>query len=129
MANIKTIKIADKEVEMRGSALTSVIYKELFGSDVLVEVEHMRTIEDKIELYSQSVVIYRQLGFVMAWQASNKEKTAEKMKSLTEYEYFAWLDELDDTGFSDPNYIKEVQTLWRDITKVTAIAKNAANPQ
>lgn len=82
----KTVKIGEKEVQMRSSAATAIRYRNIFHGDIMKELMEINT--EKIDMAVIEKI--QKLGFVMA-----KTAAGAKMAALTEDDYFEWLDQFD----------------------------------
>ena len=71
----KTILIGEKEFEFRASALTSMLYKDLFGEDLIRELPKIQE--------NAAVDKIIGLAFVMNFQATSKNALEESKEKLT----------------------------------------------
>ena len=82
MGQIKVIKIGDRDVPMKSSGATLVIYRSVYGEDFL-SMTQSKEVDPLIPL---------KIGFVMAKQAEG-EKPDKLKNELNESDYFDWIDE------------------------------------
>lgn len=123
----RTIRIGEQDVLMRASALTAVIYRNLFGKDLTIELNKKRTSKNSED---SGLDIFKQLAFVMSWQAIPREtKITEAMKRLTIEDYYEWLDTIEETDFFDGDTLASITNVWVSSQKTQIALKNAANPQ
>lgn len=103
-----TLKIGNKEFNARTSGLTEVIYREVFGKDLKIEMSKI-----KLEK-SQNTAIFKELAFVMVWQAMPKDKkTSEAMKDLKITDYYEWLDEeTNERDFLSAETLSGITNTW-----------------
>lgn len=82
----KTVKIGEKEVEMRATAATAIRYRNVFHEDIMTELISM----DPSKIDAKVIEKIEQLGFIMA-------KTAEgaNMATLSQDDFVDWLDKFD----------------------------------
>ena len=126
----RTIRIGETDVPMRASALTSVIYRNLFGKDLTIEFNKMRGSSEASLLEDSSLELFRRLAFVMSWQAIPREiKTTEALKRLSIDDYYEWLDNIEEIDFYEPETLTAITNLWLNSQKAQIALKNAANPQ
>ena len=97
----KTVKIGEKEVEMRATAATAIRYRNVFHGDIMTELMEMNP--EKID--AKVIEKIQQLGFIMA-------KTAEgaNMSALTQDDYLEWLDQFD--GMDLMTASKDIVTIY-----------------
>lgn len=62
--------LGDKEVEFKASAATPIIYKKIFGNDLLVDLSQTTKLEDKTEQGSRMSDIVHGLAYVMYCEAN-----------------------------------------------------------
>lgn len=119
-----TLTIGTKTFDVRTSALTSTIYRGLFKADLTVEISKLQTSEEK------NLELFKQLAFVMVWQAEPRtQKVTDAMKALTMDDYYAWLEDLEETDFYDPNLLATITTTWLGGNKSVVDLKNQVSPQ
>lgn len=124
---ITTIRLGEKDVPMRASALTAVIYRSMFGKDLTVELNKMRKTRENNE---SGLDIFKQLAFVMNWQSLPRDtKITEAMKSLSIDDYYEWLDEVEEADFFEGDTLSAITSLWVNSQKSQIPLKNVANPQ
>lgn len=115
-----TLRIGSKEFNARTSGLTEVIYRELFGKDLKIEMSKM-----KVE-NSKNMGIFKELAFVMVWQAMPRDKkTSEAMKELKITDYYEWLDEeTDERDFLDAETLAGITNTWLKSQESNIAIKN-----
>ena len=82
----KTVRIGEKDVEMRASAATAIRYRNVFHGDIMKELMAL----DAENIDMSVVEKIQQVGFIMA-------KTAEgaNMAALSTDDYLEWLEQFD----------------------------------
>lgn len=105
------IKLGDKEVSARSTGLTSTVYRHLFSQDI---EQQMTDAKNKKLSGGESLNMFRQLAFVMIWQAKDRDvKTSEAMKALRIEDYYDWLDEEVETiEVLTQDFIASVTQMW-----------------
>lgn len=111
-----TITIGNKDVEMRASALTSQLYKNLFKEDLIANLQSI-TNEGAVEKIMQ-------LAFVMSFQATTTNSLVDSKEGLTIAKYYEWLDGFEMLDLMNEEVIKGVTSLWLTNAKTTVNAKN-----
>ena len=86
---IKKILIDGKEVEMKATGLTPVIFQDFFMMDLLKNLNGKILSDDQAE-QSSATTMLNQLMFVMAEQA--KGSTLEDFRGMDPKKYYEWLD-------------------------------------
>lgn len=117
-------KIDDKEYKIASSALTPLIYKHLFGKDILIDMQKVNsdTDEDKLEV-NDTVT---RLAFVMNRQTA---LDVPSLMRLSTDDFYIWLNNFDNGDFLDSEIITSVIDVWMDASKVTSKVKNPEGPQ
>lgn len=119
---LKTIRIGEKNYDMRASALTAIIYKNIFGADLIKALTNAKE--------TNNLDLFKQLAFVMNWQAQKRQINAtEALKSLSITDYYIWLDELEEMDFYSEEVLREITTLWLNNQKSVIEIKNANSQQ
>lgn len=120
---LTTLKIGEKEVNVRTSALTSIIFRNLFRKDLTTEISALKTGENV------NLDIFKELAFVMAWQATPSDSKVNDMKNLSNEDYLMWLDQFDEIDFYDPELLSQITTTWLSSQKSVIDVKNLVSPQ
>lgn len=120
---LKTIKIGEKHYDMRASALTAIIYKSLFGKDLISQLQETKETKTNLDLF-------KELAFVMCWQAEPKQmKTTEALKSLSMSDYYEWIDEIEEMDFYNEDVLREITLLWLSNQQSIVPLKKAVGQQ
>lgn len=114
----KIIKIGDKDVKFKATALTPRKYREIIGRDMITDMNKLQkayTSKQKGEIANFDVLdlqIFEDSAFIMASQANPdmEEKTADE-----------WLDTFD--MFSIYEIMPEILDLWVKNLKTTSTPK------
>lgn len=112
----KTILIGEKEFKFRASALTSMLYKDLFGEDLIRELPKIQE--------NAAVDKIIGLAFVMNFQATSKNALEESKEKLTIANYYAWLDQFEQLEVLNRDFVKDITALWLSNTATSSTAKN-----
>ena len=86
---IEKILIDGKEVEMKATGLTPVIFQDVFQMDLLKNLNGKILSDDQAE-QSSATTMLNQLMFIMAEQA--KGTTLEDFRGMEAKKYYEWLD-------------------------------------
>lgn len=120
---LKTIRIGEKRYDMRASALTAIIYKSLFGKDLISALQDTKETKQNLDLF-------KELAFVMSWQAIPRQvKTTEALKSLSMTDYYDWIDDIEEADFYNADVLREITTLWLNNQQSIIPLKNADSQQ
>lgn len=118
---IKTLKIGEKDVVLKASAATPILYKQAFGEDMIQELNAFTQMKDKLEQAGKMRDLTSKLAFIMNKEATTSED--EIFNSLNFQKYVAWMMQF------DPNEIEthgaEIITISRGNLKQNAQPKNA----
>lgn len=119
---IKTVNVGGKEITLRASALTSFLYKKLFGKDI---IKVLSNIKDSLEIDS-----LLELAYVMNLQANNSEALDDIMHGRASVmSFYEWLDQFEYSDLIDANFIATVTSAWIDNQKTSTNSKNQQRPQ
>lgn len=119
----KTIKIGDKELEFESTALTSIAYKRIFGSDVLAALGSERSLSSDIRL-TDSI---KQLAFLMNKQAEGLD--VPKIMGLQEMDFFVWLNQFEHGDLDKEEVITQIIAVWTANLETASESKNAEGAQ
>lgn len=118
----KTVNVGGKELKLRASALTSFLYKKIFGKDIL---KILSTIKDTMEVDS-----ILGLAYVMNLQAENPAALDDIAQGrATELSFYKWLDNFEYADLINGEFIKTVAGVWIDNQKTSTDSKNQNRPQ
>lgn len=122
MSIYREIKIGNVSVPMRASGLTEYIYKTIWNKELMTEINDVKK--------TRNIYVYRQLGFVMAWQAMKRDqKISEAMKTLSISDYIDWIDQFNERDLLDQKALLAIQKLWLDSEAITVESKNGISLQ
>lgn len=82
----KTVRIGEKDVEMRASAATAIRYRNVFHGDIMKELMAL----DAENIDMSVVEKIQQVGFIMA-----KAAESANMAALSTDDYLEWLEQFD----------------------------------
>lgn len=123
----RKISINDKEMEFKASALTPVLFHQVFKIDLLLALEKFEE-KDPEKLTSaenlEYFTIMQKLGFVMAKQAEAKKLS--DLSKLSIDNYYAWLDDFDNINDIPISEITQIY-YFGDLVDVES-KKEAAEP-
>ena len=119
----KTIKIGDKELEFESTALTSIAYKRIFGSDVLAALGSERSLSSDIRL-TDSI---KQLAFLMNEQAEGLD--VPKIMGRQELDFFVWLNQFEHGDLDKEEVITQIIAVWTANLETASESKNAEGAQ
>lgn len=119
-----TFTIEEKEYKIASSALTPIIYKHIFGRDVLVDMQKLKSESEEDKLTINETII--KLAFVM-----NKQTALDvpSLMKLSSDDFYIWLNGFDNGDFLDPEVITSIINIWLDTSKVSSKVKNLQGPQ
>lgn len=119
---IKTTNVGGKEIKLRASALTSFLYKKLFGKDI---IKVLTNIKESYEIDS-----LLELAYVMNLQANNPDTLDDIMHGRASVmSFYEWLDQFEYSDLIDSGFISTVTSAWIDNQKTSTNAKNQQRPQ
>lgn len=112
------VKIGEKEIPMLSMASVDIFYRQTFHEDPakLQASENFGGVD--------AVDFIFKMGFIMAMRA---KMTRQEMNTLTEEDYYVWLDDLDRAGLYDAT--NRIFAVYEGQTDTTADAKkNGGEP-
>lgn len=118
----KTIKIGEKEITLESTALTSVAYKKLFGTDILTTLGSFRNTDITGAEAAQAIDAVSQLAFVMAKQAEHTP--VKELLHMDGDAYYEWLDGFSYGDLYDPEVVTEILAVWSGNLMTSVDAKN-----
>ena len=119
---INTVIIGDRELKLRASALTSLLYKKLFNEDLLKVVSTISETADIDKLIG--------LAYVMNLQAENKNALGDIMNgTVTQMTYYEWLDGFEYSDLLDKDVFATITGTWIKNQQTTTNPKNLNRPQ
>lgn len=101
----KTIMIGDREIKLRATAAIPYLYRQEFGSDMLVEIAN-------VEKGNGSTELFTRLAYLMARHA-DKDSVPENM--------IDWLDQFN--TFDIYSAIPQIMEVWETNQKTTSRSK------
>lgn len=119
----KSIKIGNNELIFESTALTSIAYKKIFGSDVLAA---LGTDTGKILDITLGDAI-KQLAFLMNKQAEGLE--VPKIMALQQMDYYIWLNQFEYGELDTEEVYGELIGVWTANLKTISESKNAEGAQ
>lgn len=111
----KTINIAGKDVKMRVSARLPYEYRNLFGGDIIIEMQKM---ENTGTMSGDSMQMFEQLAWLMARNAGEEVHAELPAKEAVG----AWLDGFD-SMFAILEAAPAITELWVDGTQTTSVPR------
>lgn len=118
----KVIKIGDKELNFKASALTSMAYKKLFKEDILKSLGELDPKTFDASKATDTLDTITRLAFIMNRQAEGTP--VKDLMNLNEIAYYEWIDQFNFSDLYDSNYISEVLSVWTDGLQTSTKAKN-----
>lgn len=108
----KTVTIDGREIKLKSTALTVYKYREVFGSDLVVDMQKLQeSINNKDELGTMDLTVFMKVAYIFAKSADPTiEETCEE-----------WLDTFE--TFSIYEVMPEIMDIWKLSNKTTAIPK------
>lgn len=114
------VNFGEKEVELKATALTPVLFRRIFKFDLLNTLAKMRNIEtldewSQIEEGLNAHELFTKLGFVMAMQGGKADYS-----KITIEDYYNWLDEFETNSIA----VDEIIKIYHGNTATTTDSKN-----
>lgn len=115
---MKYIKIGEKEIAVRPSCLTPILFKRKEKKDLLIILSDTNIPEtDKLQ-YMVSLL------YIMAMQATCKDVTVEFEKAENEMEFYQFIDDLDSKILYSDKVMAQILQTYVDTTKTASKSKN-----
>ena len=115
---LRTIKLGEKPVDMKGAASTDIYYKNVFGIDPIRETASPNF--GPGDLIAQMI----RMAYVMAMQA---KLDREEMGKLNPDTFLDWLDEFDRSDIFE--HIGEIRALYEGQKAPTSVQKKTGGKQ
>lgn len=115
---MKSIKLGEREIMVRPSALTPMLFKRKTGIDLLVLLSDKK-VADSEKLESITILFY-----IMAMQATCQDVSIEFEKATDEIAYCEFLDSLESKVLYSEEVISQIINVYMASTKSTSISKN-----
>lgn len=115
---MKYIKIGEKEVAVRPSCLTPILFKRKEKKDLLV------ILSDESIPQTDKLQYMVSLFYIMAMQASCKDVNVEFEKAEDEMEFYKFIDELDSTVLYSDEVMADILKAYVNTTKASSKSKN-----
>lgn len=120
----RIFNIGTHELLCKSTALTAVLYKQLFNEDIL---DLMGGLRDDASKQKEAIEAIGKLAFIMVKQGEGL-KVPELFK-LTMQEYYEWLNTFDYGELTSSEAIAEIMASWTGNLKSTAEGKNSEGAQ
>ena len=117
---VKTIKIGDKEVKMRASALIPLLYRNKFNRDIYKDLTSLVDDINSKNPDIENMQIVERLAYLMAKQGDNDE-TGKHLGNIPDT-IEEWLDTFDDV-FAIYEASGEILSLWGNSKQSIAESK------
>lgn len=118
----KVIKIGEKELNFKATALTSMAFKKLWKEDILASLSEIDPKTFDASKATDALDTINRLAFIMNKQAEGMP--VKELMNLTEIDYYEWIDQFKFSDLYDSNYISEVLVVWTEGLQTTSKAKN-----
>lgn len=113
--------LGDKNVELSASAATPYLYKQLFKSDLLIDIKKLRdSSDDKIEVAGTTIDLFQQLTYIMYLEANFKVE--ELYHRMNVQEYIRFLMDIDNNAIIQK--AREILAIYNGNSKTLSEAKN-----
>lgn len=113
------VKIGNRSLKLKSSAITKILYKNIFGEDPLVSLKSSEGIE--------SIDTITQLAFVMQKQAESANW--RDLSNVTKEEYYEWLDSFDEDDFLNKDNVIALLSAYTKTAKISSEQKNGQSRQ
>lgn len=115
---MKMIKVAEKEIAVRPTALTPFLFKRMTNKDLLKALTDKKTEQvDKLDLIIQ-------LFYIMAMQATTMDVTQQFAKAEDKEEFYKFLDSISSGVSFNQEFMTEVISVYTQNAKTTSESKN-----
>ena len=111
----KSITMNDREMGMLANAASPLLYKSVFKTDLLQEIQ-------KMDPNAPDVGLVMRLAFILSMQADKKK--VEDFRKLTEDDFIEWLEQFE--PFELIEHGNDIMQLYAMNTKSTSIPKKGA---
>jgi hypothetical protein len=122
-----TIRIANTDINLKSTALTAVLFKNIFHFDILTTINSIRTDDANGEANERAIDAIGMLAFVMSKQADTD--SVPDLFKLTETDYYIWLDQFNINDLRSAEAISSIMSAWTGNVATSVNAKNAAGAQ
>ena len=118
---LRTIKVGNQEMDFKASAATPILYKKLFGTDLILELTKMTKLKTQEEQATVMSDLVSQMAYIMYCEAS---MSASELFTRLKFEgYIEWLSKFENTN-DILSKGAEFIALYQGNTKVNSEAKN-----
>jgi len=115
---MNTVKVGDRLIAVRPSALTPMLFKRKTNKDLL------GVLSDKSVKDTDKLEILVVLFYIMAMQATCQDVKMEFEKASDEMAYYEFLDTLDSKAVYAKDTLVQIVNVYMSSAKTTSIAKN-----
>lgn len=122
-----TTRIANTDINLKSTALTAVLFKNIFHFDILTTINSIRTDDANGEANERAIDAIGMLAFVMSKQADTD--SVPDLFKLTETDYYIWLDQFNINDLRSAEAISSIMAAWTGNVATSVNAKNAAGAQ
>lgn len=122
-----TTRIANTDINLKSTALTAVLFKNIFHFDILTTINSIRTDDSNGEANERAIDAIGMLAFVMSKQADTD--SVPDLFKLTETDYYIWLDQFNLNDLRSAEAISSIMSAWTGNVATSVNAKNAAGAQ
>ena len=122
-----TTRIANTDINLKSTALTAVLFKNIFHFDILTTINSIRTDDTNGEANERAIDAIGMLAFVMSKQADTD--SVPDLFKLTETDYYIWLDQFNINDLRSAEAISAIMAAWTGNVATSVNAKNAAGAQ
>lgn len=115
---MNTVKVGDRLIAVRPSALTPMLFKRKTNTDLLGILSD-KSVKDTDKLESLITLFY-----LMAMQATCQDVKLEFEKAEDEMAFYEFLDGLDSRALYSEEVLAQIVNVYVKSSKTTSIAKN-----
>lgn len=118
-----TLIIEDREYDFLSNSGTAIIYKHIFKSDLLIELDKVIKKKKNIEK-AEALETIEHLAFVMNIQATRSFR--EIYNQTDEVDFLEWISQFEEGTFYDSDLVISIINIWNVNTKGLSESKNQA---
>jgi len=122
-----TTRIANNDINLKSTALTAVLFKNIFHFDILTTIHSIKTDDVNGEANERAIDAIGMLAFVMSKQADTD--SVPDLFKLTETDYYIWLDQFNLNDLRSAEAISSIMSAWTGNVATSVEAKNAQGAQ
>ena len=116
--------IEDREYEFLSNSGTAIIYKHIFKSDLIIELDKVTKKKKNIEK-AEALESIERLAFVMNIQATKGFR--EIYNQTDEVDFLEWISQFEEGTFYDSELVVGIIRIWNNNTIGLSESKNLAS--